>query len=131
MRLGERPGQGQARSGRGYASNAKRIGTTLCENKAIAILDKLQEGRPALFHKDGGAMLIAIVLDRPLQEAQDLVDQPHQFLQEIKKVLDDKKSHPILERILRMIQGDVAKQEATSSKERPYYTEDMDDDQYQ
>ena len=41
---------------------------TLCENKAIAILDKLQEGRPALFHRDGGAMLIAIVLDRPLQE---------------------------------------------------------------
>ena len=82
---------------------------TLCENKAIAILDKLQEGRPALFQKDGGAMLIAIVLDRPLQEAQDLVDQPHQFLQEIKKVLDDQKTHPILERMLRTIQGDVAK----------------------
>ena len=32
-------------------------------------------------------MLIAIVLDRPLQEAQDLVDQPLQFLQEIKRVL--------------------------------------------
>ena len=34
---------------------------TLCENKAVAILDKLQEGRPALFQQDGGAMLI----DRP------------------------------------------------------------------
>ena len=33
-------------------------------------------------------MLIAIVLDRPLKEAQDLVDQPLQFLQEIKRVLD-------------------------------------------
>ena len=64
---------------------------TLCENKAVAILEKLQEGRPALFQKDGGAMLIAIVLDRPLQEAQDLVDQPLQFLQEIKRVLDDQK----------------------------------------
>ena len=104
---------------------------TICENKAIAILDKLQEGRPALFQKDGGAMLIAIVLDRPLQEAQNLVDQQHQFLQEIKQVLDDKKSHPILERMLRTIQGDVAKQEATSSKERPYYTDDMDDNQSQ
>ena len=61
-------------------------------------------------------MLIAIVLDRPLQEAQSLVDQPHQFLQEIKQVLDDKKSHPILERMLRTIQGDIAKQEATSVK---------------
>ena len=104
---------------------------TICENKAIAILDKLQEGRPALFQKDGGAMLIAIVLDRPLQEAQNLVDQPHQFLQEIRQVIDDKKSHPILERMLRTIQGDAAKQEATSSKERPDYTEYMDDTQYQ
>ena len=76
-------------------------------------------------------MLIAIVLDRPLQEAQSLVDQPHQFLQEIKQVLDDKKSHPILERMLRTIQGDVAKHDATSSKKRPYYTDDMDDNQYQ
>ena len=61
-------------------------------------------------------MLIAIVLDRPLQEAQDLVDQPLQFLQEIKRVLEDQKSHPVLERMLRTIQGDAAKQEATSIK---------------
>ena len=76
-------------------------------------------------------MLIAIVLDRPLQEAQDLVDQPLQFLQEIKRVLDDKKSHPILERMLRTIQGDAAKQEAASSKERLYYTGETDDNQFQ
>ena len=54
-------------------------------------------------------MLIAIVLDRPLQEAQDLVDQPYQFLQEIRQVLEDKKSHPILERMLRTIEGNAAK----------------------
>ena len=76
-------------------------------------------------------MLIAIVLDRPLQEAQDLVDQPYLFLQKIKKGLEDKKSHPILERMLRTVQGDAAKQEATSSKERPYSAGDMDDNQYQ
>ena len=87
---------------------------TLCENKAVAILEKLQEGRPALFQKDGGAMLIAIVLDRPLQEAQDLVDQPLQFLQEIKRVLDDQKSHRYWKRMLRTIQGDAIKQEATA-----------------
>ena len=34
---------------------------TLCENKAVAILDKLQEGRPVLFQQDGGA----IYSDRP------------------------------------------------------------------
>ena len=80
--------------------------------KAIAIFEKLQESRPPPFLKDGGAMLLAIVLDRPLEEAHNLVDQPHQFLQEIKQVLKAKKSHPILERMLRTIQGDVAKQEA-------------------
>ena len=58
---------------------------TICENKAMAILEQIQEGRPALFQRDGGAMLIAIVLDRPLQEAQELVDQPHLFLQEIQR----------------------------------------------
>ena len=50
---------------------------------------------------------------------------------EQKKKLEDKKSHPILERMLRTVQGDAAKQEATSSKERPYSTGDMDDNQYQ
>jgi len=34
---------------------------TLCENKAVAILAQMQAGQ-----KDGGEMLIAIVLDRPL-----------------------------------------------------------------
>ena len=88
---------------------------TICENKAVAILERLQEGRPPLFQQDGGAMLIAIVLDRPLQEAQALVDQPLQFLQEIKRLLDDQKEHPILERMLRTIQGDAMKQDPRSA----------------
>ena len=104
---------------------------TICENKACALLEQIQEGRPPLFQRDGGSMLIAIVLDRPLREAQDLVEQPHLFLQEIRHVLDDKKSHPILERMLRTIQGDTAKQEATGSKEHPSHMEYMDDTQYQ
>ena len=36
----------------------------LCENKAVAILERMQAGRPALIKKDGGEMLIAIVLDQ-------------------------------------------------------------------
>ena len=106
---------------------------TICENKAVAILERLQEGRPPLFQQDGGAMLIAIVLDRPLQEAQALVDQPLQFLQEIKRVLDDQKEHPILERMLRTIQGDAMKQDpgSASSKGRQYGTSDMNDDKFQ
>ena len=43
---------------------------TLCENKAVAILAEVQAGRPTIMHKDGGEMLIAIVLDKPLAEAK-------------------------------------------------------------
>ena len=52
---------------------------TLCENKAVAIFEQMQEGRPALIQKDGGEMLIAMVLDRPLSEAQALVEDPAAF----------------------------------------------------
>ena len=78
-------------------------------------------------------MLIAFVLDRPLQEAQALVDQPLQFLQEIKRVLDYQKEHPILERMLRTIQGDAMKQDpgSASSKGRQYGTSDMNDNKFQ
>ena len=60
---------------------------TICENKAVAILDQLQKGRPALIQEDGGDMLRAIVLDKPLPEAQALVENPTAFLREITKVL--------------------------------------------
>ena len=39
-------------------------------NKAVTILNKMQDGRAALIKKDGSEMLIAIVLDKPLAAAQ-------------------------------------------------------------
>ena len=60
---------------------------TLCENKAVAILAQMQAGRPALIQKDGGEMLIAIVLDRPLAEAKALVDDPAAFTREMTRIL--------------------------------------------
>ena len=54
----------------------RRVGRNLCENKAVSILEQMQAGRPALIKKDGGEMLIAIVLDRPLAEAKALVEAP-------------------------------------------------------
>ena len=68
---------------------------TLCENKAVAILAEVQAGRPALIQKDGGEMLIAIVLDRPLAEAKALVDDPAAFTREMTRVLREKQSHPL------------------------------------
>ena len=68
---------------------------TLCENKAVAILEQMQAGRPALIQKDGGEMLIAIVLDRPLADAKALVDDPTAFTQEMTRILLEKQNHPL------------------------------------
>ena len=63
---------------------------TLCENKAVA-------SRPTGPHpKDGGEMLIAIVLDRPLADAKALVDDPAAFTQEMTRILLEKQSHPLI-----------------------------------
>ena len=103
---------------------------TVCENKAVAILDQLQKGRPVLIQPDGGAMLIAIVLDKPLHKAQALVDDPHAFLEEISQVLADQRMHPILENILSTIQGDAAKQ-STDSASSSDARMPVGDDQFQ
>ena len=64
------------------------------KNKAVAILTEIQAGRPTIIHKDGGEMLIAIVLDRPLAEAKALVDDPAAFTREMTQILRDKQTHP-------------------------------------
>jgi hypothetical protein len=65
----------------------------VCENKAVAILNKMQQGKTTLIKKDGGEMLIAIVLDKPLSEAQALVDNPDAFMLEITKIIQNKHAH--------------------------------------
>ena len=81
----------------------------------------MQTGRPALIKKDGGEMLIAIVLDRPLAEAQALVNTPDAFIQALATIIQDKKNYPV---IAQMIQpdtsDDVAPVEATASSSRSY-----------
>ena len=47
---------------------------TLCENKAVAILSRCKPADP--HPKDGGEMLIAIVLDRPLADAKACFFRP-------------------------------------------------------
>jgi hypothetical protein len=72
----------------------------LCENKAVAILERMQAGRPALIKKDGGEMLIAIVLDRPLAEAKALVEAPNAFIQAITRIMQDKQNHPVIAQMI-------------------------------
>ena len=74
---------------------------TLCENKAVAILAEVQAGRPIKIHKDGGEMLIAIILDRPLAAAKELVDDPAVFTQEMTRILPQKQSHPLLAQMMK------------------------------
>ena len=74
---------------------------TLCENKAVAILAEIQAGRPTIIHKDGGEMLIAIVLDKPLEEAKRLVDDPAAFTREMTRILRDKHTHPLIAQMMK------------------------------
>ena len=73
----------------------------VCENKAVAILAEIQAGRPTIIHKDGGEMLIAIVLDRPLAEAKALVDDPAAFAREMTRILRDKQTHPLIAQMMK------------------------------
>ena len=56
----------------------------------------MQEGKTTLIKKDGGEMLIAIVLDKPLSEAQALVDDSDAFMLEITKIIQNKHAHPVI-----------------------------------
>ena len=66
-------------------------------------------------------MLIAIVLDRPLAEAQALVNTPDAFIQALTTTIQDKKNHPV---IAQMIQpdtsDDAAPAEDATSSSRSY-----------
>ena len=53
---------------------------SICENRAFAILRQLQIGRSPYIKKEGCEMLVAMVLDRPLAEAQSLVRNPGEFV---------------------------------------------------
>ena len=45
-------------------------------------------------------MLIAIVLDKPLLEAQALVDDPDAFMFEIMQIIQNKHAHPVIAQML-------------------------------
>ena len=47
-----------------------KTGNGTCAKTKLAILNKMQEGKTALIKKDGGEILIAIELDKPLPEAR-------------------------------------------------------------
>ena len=76
----------------------------ICENKAFAILNRTQARRSAIIKKDGGEMLVAIVVDKPLAAVNTLVDDPPTLIAEITRILKDKQSRPV---IAQMVNPDV------------------------
>ena len=70
------------------------LGTVIEQNG-----DGCQEGRQELIKKDGGEMLVSIVLDRPLAEAKALVNDPDRLSSEISTLLSNQsqwQAHPLL-----------------------------------
>ena len=81
----------------------------------------MQAGRPALIKKDGGEMLIAIVLDRPLAEAKALVEAPDAFIQAITRIMQDKQNHPVIAQMIRPgASDDLPPAESTASSSGGY-----------
>ena len=75
----------------------------ICENQVFFILHQAQEGRQELIKKDGGEMLVSIVLDRPLAEAKALVEDPDRLILEISKLLSNQsqwQTHPLLNQMV-------------------------------
>ena len=60
----------------------------------------MQAGKTALIKKDGGEMLMAVVLNRPLAEAQALVQDAEAFMTAITKILQAKQNHPVIAQML-------------------------------
>ena len=76
----------------------------------------MQAGKPALIKKDGGEMLIAIVLDRPLAEAKALVEAPDAFIQAITRIMQDKQNHPVIAQMIRpAVNNDLPLSESAAS----------------
>ena len=46
-------------------------------------------------------MFIAIVLDRPLAEAKELVDDPAAFTREMTRILREKQNHPLIAQMMK------------------------------
>ena len=106
---------------------------TLCENKAVAIMQQMQEGKPALIPKECEEILIAIVLDQPLAEAKNLVENPKGFFDDILNALSAQRHHPVLMQMLQDMatSGPATSARATSSTHQPNSQQAIPPEQFQ
>jgi len=73
--------------------------------------------KTSAYQKDGGEMLIAIVLDRPLVDAQALVEASDAFIQAITRIMQDKQNHPVIAQMIRSgVNDDLPPPEAAATE---------------
>ena len=71
------------------------------KNKAVAILNNKAKRLSSRFSsRKTEEKCLAIVLDKPLSEAQELVDDPDVFVLEITKIVQIKHAHPVIAQML-------------------------------
>ena len=75
----------------------------ICE-QSLRSLNETQAGKSAIIKKDGGEMLVAIALNKPLAAVKALVEDPTKLIAEIMQILQDKQAHPVL---AQMVNPDV------------------------
>lgn len=92
-----RPGKFFARNEVRFLKASEKWERSICENQAFAVLHQMQAGRSPIIKKDGGEMLVAMILDRPLAEVPSLVCNPPKLVEEILQIMSDKQSHPVIE----------------------------------
>ena len=65
------------------------------------MLQNPREGKDNLINLEGREMIVAMALDRPLADAQSLVESPQAFVSEILQTVEAAKSHPVISEMLK------------------------------
>ena len=94
------------------------MGTERVRKQSCGNLEQNARRQNDSHQEDGGEMLIAIVLDKPLSEAQALVDDPDAFMLEITKIIQNKHAHPVIAQMLHPdVRDDLPSECAPASSE--------------
>jgi hypothetical protein len=78
-----RPGKSFVRNEVRFLKTNEKWERSICEKQAFAVLHQMQGGRSPIIKKDGGEMLVAMVLDGSFVELPSLVCNSPKLIEEI------------------------------------------------
>ena len=81
-----RPGKFFARNEVWFLKTSEEWERNICNNQMFAVLYQMQAARLPIIKKDGGEMLVAMVLDGPFVEVPSLVCNPPKLIEEILQI---------------------------------------------